>query len=180
MAEYKLKSSMSVLSCSFLHSVANRLWLWPHPLQPENGSSGEVKIGASCPGPHRAVYFQRRCINCTGSWEDMESRTGSEFETEFVPVYLASNFESHGSGWNTSHLAIALRIAYYVRMTSDEPFKWLAQSQFTMDATLFFIGLLISIIPCGVHSALLRHNHDFAFLGNSVLKLNSRLAGMDP
>ena len=78
------------------------------------------------------------------------------------------------------NFAIALRIAYYVWMTSDQQFKWSSQGQFTMDATLFFIGLLISIIPYGVHSARLRHKHEFAFLGDSVLKLNRRLAGMDP
>ena len=74
------------------------------------------------------------------------------------------------------NLAIALRIAYYVWMTSDEKFKWLSQGQFTMDATLFFIGLLISSIPYGIHLTLFRVKHGFAFLGNSVRKINRQFA----
>ena len=87
---------------------------------------------------------------------------------------------SPAHGLHLVNLAIALRMAYYVWMTSDQQFKWLAQSQLTMDATLFFIGLLMSMIPYGIHSALLRHKHNFTFQGNSVLKLSRRLAGMHP
>ena len=76
------------------------------------------------------------------------------------------------------NLAIALRIAHYIWMTSDEHFRWLAGGQFTMDATLFFIGLITSSIPYGVHLALLRQKHDFAFVGNSVLKMNRKFAGL--
>ena len=84
---------------------------------------------------------------------------------------------SKAYGPHLLNLTIALRIAYYMWMTCDEHFKWLAEGQFTMDATLFFIGLLISSIPYGVHSALLQHKHDFAFLANSVLKINRKFAG---
>ena len=76
------------------------------------------------------------------------------------------------------NLMIALRIAFFVWMNPDKRFKLLAQGQFTKDATLFFIGLLISSIPYGMHSTLLRVKHDFAFLGNSVLKMNRQFAGM--
>ena len=74
------------------------------------------------------------------------------------------------------NFAIALRIAYYLWMTSDKQFKWLVQGQFTVDATLFFIGLLTSSIPYGIHWTLLCVKHDFAFLGNSVLKINRQFA----
>ena len=76
------------------------------------------------------------------------------------------------------NLMIVLRIAYYVSITCDRQFKWLAQGQFTMDATLFVIGLVVSSICQGIHLKLLRSKHEFASAGNAVLKINMEFAGM--
>ena len=56
---------------------------------------------------------------------------------------------------------------FYVRMTFDKQFKWLAQGHLTLDAFLFVIGLIIACLADGIH--LNRHKHDFVSAGNSVL-----------
>ena len=71
---------------------------------------------------------------------------------------------------------IAIRIGYLVSITFDSHFRWLVEGQFTADASLFAILVLVAFEGLAIHFTFLEHKEDFAFLSNSVLKLNTTFA----
>ena len=68
---------------------------------------------------------------------------------------------------------IALRIGYLLSISSDNHFTWLVQGQFTADASAFVMLVLITIVGLAIHVTFLKRKEDFAFLCNSVFKLNT-------
>ena len=75
------------------------------------------------------------------------------------------------------NVTIAIRISHLVSITFDSHFKWLAKGQFTTDASLFVVLLLIAGGAHAIHLTFLQRRGDFVFLCNSVQKLNMTFSG---
>ena len=75
------------------------------------------------------------------------------------------------------NIIIALRLAYYISVSFDGHLKWMVGGQFTADSTVFVIILLVASGSYAIHCMLLYYAVDFAFLRNSVVKLNRTFSG---
>ena len=76
------------------------------------------------------------------------------------------------------NLAIGIRICYLLSITFDTHFRWLVQGQFTADASLLVLVVFVASELQAIHLTFLEHREDFAFLQNSVFKLNVGYSGM--